>query len=429
MTSEVLLMNRGAVAMAADSAVTVMSSRGEAHAIYQSYDKVYQLIDGAPVGIMFYNNVDIMNVPWETLINLYRADAGKRRFNTVEEYAEDFLLFVQRHKELFPQEHQDLEFYKNAAIVFGLIADEFDREMENLRESSGEDVGNQSSSVFQFIVEEIHTAYNSYFDDMPRQNLECFPADMGRKLASRYKKHIEDLIGSLAKHLEDDYPGLKISGAAHERLMEIAIFTITKNAFFEGYTGLVFAGFGEREKFPAMVSYHTGGVFGGILKRADDRRSEVDPNGGPVMMTFAQDKMIYTFLTGIDRDFRQYLFLETLRLTHHLIADLISDLPGLDNAQKQKLFDQYSEANLNQALGTFFLKVEEYQQAVHTTPIIRALHTLPRAELAETAASLVKLNSFQQKVMQQPETVGGPVDVALISLSEGFVMIRDGGNI
>lgn len=415
--------------MAADSAVTVMSSRGEAHAIYQSYDKVYQLIDGAPVGIMFYNNVDIMNVPWETIINLYRADVGKKRFNTVEEYAQDFLNFVQRNKELFPQEHQDLEFYKNAAIVFGLIADEFDREMANLRESSADESRNQASSVFQFIVEEIFASYNSYFDDTPRQDLECFPSDMGRKLTSRYKNHIEDLIRSLAKHLEDDYPGIKISSAAHDRLVEIAVFTITKNAFFEGYTGLVFAGFGEREKFPAMVSYHTGGVFGGILKRADDRRSQVDPNGGPVMMTFAQDKMIYTFLTGIDRDFRQYLFLETLRLTHHLIADLISDIPGLDNKQKQKLFDQYSEANLNQAMGTFFLKVEEYQQAIHTTPIIRALHTLPRAELAETAASLVKLNSFQQKVMQQPETVGGPVDVALISLSEGFVMIRDGGNI
>lgn len=429
MTSEVLLMNRGAVAMAADSAVTVMSSRGEAHAIYQSYDKVYQLIRGAPVGIMFYNNVDIMNVPWETIINLYGVEAAKRRFNTVEEYAQDFLAFVERHNELFPQEHQDLEFYKNAAVVFGLIADEFDREMENLRESSPDTMRTQSSSVFQFIVEEIYGAYNSYFDDTPRRDLDCFPSDMARKLASRYRNQIGDLIDSLGKHLASDYPGLTISNDARDRLSEIAVFTVTKNAFFEGYTGLVFAGFGEREKFPAMVSYHSGGVFGGILKRADDRKSVIDPNSGPVMMTFAQDKMIYTFLTGIDRDFRQYLFLETLRLTHHLIADLISDLPGLDKRQKQKLFEQYSEANLNQALGVFFHKIEEYQQAVHTTPIIRALHTLPRAELAETAASLVKLNSFQQKVMQQPETVGGPVDVALISLSEGFVLIRDGGNI
>lgn len=429
MTSEVLLMNRGAVAMAADSAVTVMSGRGETHAIYQSYDKVYQLIEGAPVGIMFYNNVDIMNVPWETIIQLYGAERSGKRFSTVEEYAMDFLAFVEDHKELFPQDHQDLEFYKNVAVIYGLIADEFDREMEGLGQSAPQDTRSQSSSVFSFIVGEIHEAYVNYFDDTPRPDLRCFPADTGKKLANRYRGQIEQLINSLEGHLAEDYPGIKISDTARNDLTEIATFTVTKNAFFEGYTGLVFAGFGEREKFPAMVSYHTGGVFNGILKRAEDRQSQVEPNGGPVMMTFAQDKMIYTFLTGIDRDFRQYLFLETLRLTHHLVADLISGIDGLDQQDKQRLFDQYSEENLSLALSTFFGKIEAYQQAIHTAPIIRALHTLPRTELAETAASLVKLNSFQQRVMQQPETVGGPVDVALISLSEGFVLIRDGGNI
>lgn len=420
-------MNRGAVAMAADSAVTVMSSRGDAHAIYQSYDKVYQLIPGANVGIMFYNNVDIMNVPWETIIQLYAAERVGKRFGTVEEYAADFIDFVEGHKELFPQEHQDLEFYRNSAIIFGIIADEFDREMANLA-AAGQS-GATPSSVFQFIVEEIYEAYTSYYDDTPRPDLKCFPSDTGKKLANRYRGQIDDLIYSLEKHLSADYPELSITSEAKARLSAIATMTVTKNAFFEGYTGLVFAGFGEREKFPAMVSFHTGGVFNGTLKRAEDRQTQVEPNGGPVMMTFAQDKMIYTFLTGIDRDFRQYLFLETLRLTHYLIADLISQIDGLSEDQKQGLYEQYSEQNLTMALGTFFSKVEAYQQAIHTTPIIRALHTLPRAELAETAASLVKLNSFQQKVMQQPETVGGPVDVALISLAEGFVLIRDSGNI
>ena len=142
-------------------------------------------------------------------------------------------------------------------------------------------------------------------------------------------------------------------------------------------------------------------------------------------MTFAQDKMIHTFMTGIDRDFRLYLFIETLKLTHQLVADLISGLPSMPKEQKQKLFDQYNEDNLSAALMAFFQKIEEYQRLVHTAPIFRAVHTLPRQELAETAASLVRLNSFQQKVMQELETVGGPVDVALISLSEGLVLIRD----
>ncbi len=427
MTSEVLLMNRGAVAMAADSAVTI-SSR-DSQTIYQSVDKVFQLIEGQPVGVMIYNHADIMNVPWETVITLYRAKSGNKKFATVEEYAEDFLRFIQKSDDLFPPEHQDLEFYKTVAIVFGLLADEFDDQVANFREASNEEVGGHYNSIFKFVVGEIHRAYEAYFDDSPREDLTCFPPDMGKKLRSRYEGQVDELISGLMGHLSADYTNLSVSPDLREKLQQIAVMAVTKNAFFEGYTGIVFAGFGQRDKFPAMISYHTGGVFGGILKKAPDRRDAIEANTGPVVMTFAQDKMIHTFMTGIDRDFRLYLFIETLKLTHQLVADLISGLPALDKNQKQQLYNQYSEENLSAALIAFFQKVEEYQRYMHTSPIFRAIHTLPRQELAETAASLVKLNSFQQKVMQEPETVGGPVDVALISLSEGLVLIRDGGSI
>lgn len=423
MTSEVLLMNRSAVAMAADSAVTITGQHGQT--IYQSVDKVFQLIDGQRVGIMIYNNAEIMNVPWETVISLYRTESNGKKFGTVAEYAADFLVFLEKHKELFPKDHQDLEFYKSVAQVYGMIAEEFDRQIQMFRDSTNEDGREHSTSIFEFVVQEIHHAYNHYFDDSKRENLDCFPSDMGDRIKKRYGSQINELIASLAGHLQADYAGLSLSDAVKHRLFEIAIFTVTKNAFFEGYTGIVFAGFGTREKFPSMVSYHTGGVYGGTLKRAIDRQEAVLPDSGPVVMTFAQDKMIYTFMTGIDRDFRLYLFIETLKLTHQLVADLINSLKMLSQDQKQQLYDQYSEENLSGALMAFFQNVDEYQRRFHTMPIFQAIHSLPRAELAETARSLVKLNSFQQKVTMQPETVGGPVDVALISLSEGFVLIRE----
>ncbi len=427
MTSEVLLMNRGAVAMAADSAVTISGRHG--HTIYQSVDKVFQLVNGQPIGIMIYNHAEIMNVPWETVITLYRAQAGKQSFDTVAEFALDFLTFLQDSEELFPSDHQDLEYFKTVATVYGLLADEFDRQVQAFRESMNGDLDSHINAMFDFVVGEIHHAYQHYFDDTPRGDLDCFPPDMTSRLEKQYGPQIDDLINSLSSHLKPDYPNLDISSDSYAKLREIAFFVVMKNAFFEGYTGVVFAGFGAKEKFPAMISYHIGGIFGGILKRTIDRQEAVSANGGPVVLTFAQDKMIHTFMTGIDRDFRLYLFIETLKLTHQLVADLINSLDGLDPQQKQDLYTRYSEENLGAALMAFFQGVDEYQRRYHTTPIFQAIHTLPRAELAETAGSLVKLNSFQQKVTQQPETVGGPVDVAVISISEGFVLLRDGASI
>ncbi|TNE36839.1 MAG: hypothetical protein EP347_09805 [Alphaproteobacteria bacterium] len=428
MTSEVLLMNRGAVAMAADSAVTI--SGGGSQTIYQSVDKVFQLIEGRPIGVMIYNHADIMNVPWETVISLYKARSGKKKFNTVQEYAEDFLNFLESHDDLFPQQNQDFEFFRTVATVFGIIGNEFDRQVAKMREAGATDVDTHLSAIFDYVVDEIRDAYLTYWDDdSPREDLACFPEDMAARIEKRYGKQIGELVGGLLGRLQQDYRDISLNSVTEGKLREIAIMSITKNAFFEGYTGIVFAGFGERDKFPSMVSYLTGGIYGGLLKRTLDSKEQVDDNSGPVIMPFAQDKMFYTFMTGIDRDFQEYLYFETLRLTHHLVNDVVAQIPSLSEGDKQEVLERYGRNNLAAALRAFFDNIHRYQVVVHMAPIFQAVHMLPRAELAETAASLVKLNSFQQKVTMQPETVGGPVDVALISLSEGFVMLRDSATI
>ena len=49
---------------------------------------------------------------------------------------------------------------------------------------------------------------------------------------------------------------------------------------------------------------------------------------------------------------------------------------------------------------------------------------LPKDELANMAETLVNLTSFKRRVSMSAETVGGPVDVAVISKGDGFVWIK-----
>jgi hypothetical protein len=58
------------------------------------------------------------------------------------------------------------------------------------------------------------------------------------------------------------------------------------------------------------------------------------------------------------------------------------------------------------------------------TPIINVVTALPKSELASLAESLVNLTSLKKRVSMQSETVGGPVDVAIISKADGFVWIK-----
>jgi hypothetical protein len=69
-------------------------------------------------------------------------------------------------------------------------------------------------------------------------------------------------------------------------------------------------------------------------------------------------------------------------------------------------------------------KLEQHRLNRYLTPIRNAITHLPKNELAHVAASLVNLNSFQKRMSTAPETVGGPVDVAVITRGDGFVWIE-----
>ncbi|NOX93678.1 MAG: hypothetical protein GXP04_00865 [Alphaproteobacteria bacterium] len=423
MTSEIVLMNRQAVAMAADSAVTISGDRYLK--TYQSVDKLFPLVDGQPVAVMIYNNAEIMSTPWETVISLYREQARGRPLATVSAYAEDFMEFLSGNPDLFPAEHQDTEFFKVVAVVFTILAEEFDYQVQKFQQSKAGSVRDHLSAMFEFVVGQLHADYQQCADDTPRGDLSCFPGGMSEQVRRRYGNEIDQLIDSLLGSLRNEYSGLAFSEETKGRLREIAVFAVTKDAFFEHYTGVVFAGFGAREKFPSMRSYLTSSVILGILKRKRDRQADISADSGPVFQPFAQDRMIRTFLTGMDQHLRMFIYGETLKLSSGLVTDVVSNTPNLTDAQRNTIYQNYSQNNLRHALHEFFRSVDNYQYAVHTRPILRAINSLPKKELGETAASLIKLNSFQQKVMNSIETVGGPIDVAVITRNGGLEWKRE----
>ena len=76
MTAEVVIMNRSAIALAADSAVTI--GLGRDRKIYNTVNKLFMLSKYHPVGVMLYGNAALMGVPWEVIVKLYRHKLGSR---------------------------------------------------------------------------------------------------------------------------------------------------------------------------------------------------------------------------------------------------------------------------------------------------------------------------------------------------------------
>jgi hypothetical protein len=68
--------------------------------------------------------------------------------------------------------------------------------------------------------------------------------------------------------------------------------------------------------------------------------------------------------------------------------------------------------------------LDSYSVQSHVRPVVSAVANLPKEELAGMAESLVSLTSFKRRVTHDPETVGGPIDVAVISKGDGFIWIN-----
>src|SRR5688572_4196433 len=135
MTAEIAIMNRSAVALAADSAVTIGSQRGQK--IFNTVNKVFTLSKYHPVGVMIYGRAEMINVPWETIIKFYRARIGSRNFPHLEDFAEDFLKFLRSSRQMFPAADQGQYFEGLVASFYHRITSNIQRRVSDHIEKKG----------------------------------------------------------------------------------------------------------------------------------------------------------------------------------------------------------------------------------------------------------------------------------------------------
>ncbi len=129
MTAEIGMLNKYAVALAADSAVTVRSGDGKSK-VYNSANKLFKLSHYEPIGIMIYGDASFMGVPWETIIKLYNKKLAKTSFRLVEDYANDFLDYVIKFN--IPENDINKHIRQMMQILIEFFGEEITETKENL---------------------------------------------------------------------------------------------------------------------------------------------------------------------------------------------------------------------------------------------------------------------------------------------------------
>jgi hypothetical protein len=151
MTAEIAVLNRNAVALAADSAVTLQLPEGPK--VYKA-NKLFMLSKYRPVGVMIYGAADFMGIPWDTIIKQYRAQLGTRGFQRVQNYADDFFRYIETQKSFFPEKLQRASCYELTQIWLHRLRSRWKKAVDQAIKTNGPVSEETVRQKFRDIVKE-----------------------------------------------------------------------------------------------------------------------------------------------------------------------------------------------------------------------------------------------------------------------------------
>lgn len=421
MTAEIGILNRQGVALAADSAVTFGCSGNSK--ILNSANKLFNLIKGMPIGIMVYGNGSFMGLPWEVVIGEYRKyiSSSNIKFSTLEEASNNFINFLGNPEKFYRDTNDETLIYNNLMIAMEQITEIAGREVYDKfvdRHPTVEESDNIFIGVLNRVVEDLKD----------KEFMEGFTQDDIEYIKSRSESVVKLISSRLVVNLNREN---------EEQLKLLAGILICKDIWLN-QTGIVIAGYGEEDLLPVLQEFYTEGIINKKLKYKLNKTSKIyqdDICGRPTaeIVPFAQQEMVYSILTGIDQNLEAFL-MENLEESYIEIIKYIEDIlqkNGISLLNKDDKKDNYNGVYRDDIINHLFNNLKNLQSDFSNkqrekfiNPILDMVSLLPKEELAIMAETLVNITSFKRKFTFDAETVGGPIDVAVISKSDGFIWIK-----
>jgi hypothetical protein len=406
MTAEVAVLNRIGVALASDSAVSIGR---EASKICTSADKLFHLSRSAPVGIMIYGNANFVGIPWETVVKEFRRQQGETRYDKLEEYGERFFRFLSRNRMLFPRSAQD-------EAVASLISDLFLHVRHELQERLTREAerrdGLQGSDIGP-IVDEVVTGRLRVIRAQPR--LKGFGEAAVAEIRQRYLPTIREERSAI-------FGKLPITSATSRKISSIASEMLYRYYLGPSRSGVVVAGFGEREAMPVLYGFEVEEMVKDRPRRALTEEHYISPGNGAAIVPFAQQEIVHAFLRGVDGELASHMRDSTARLFEGTLSSILDSIGRVDQTLKDSL-DKAVRPEVRNVLKGLFLEWDR-QTVSYWGPVVEIVSSLPKDELAAMAEALVNLTKFRRRITPERETVAGPIDVAVISKGDGFVWVR-----
>jgi hypothetical protein len=271
-------------------------------------------------------------------------------------------------------------------------------------EDKGLEESDWKSPAAAEVVERVIRDRLDYLRDLPRHP-GFSDVDVGQYLSDN-----ADTLDQVREWVFDDTPRTEAGDA---NLTKIARELISADEPFSRDATLVFVGFGDKEIFPASQEVTFRGILAGKVRSSSAECRSISSEDAASISPYAQTEAVNTFLRGYNPSF--------LEAAHKRIDLLVESLGPRDPATTPPPDDSDPVSTVHAALNDDF---ETLSWTTFIEPLVETVAGLPAAELARIAESLVGLQVLRQLTQAETETVGGPVDVALITRDHGVSWVR-----
>jgi DNA-binding MarR family transcriptional regulator len=415
MTAIVGVLNSRAFVIAADSAVTVTASNVKK--VYNRSNKIFTLSKFQPVGIAIYSSADFMGIPLETIIKLYRKKLKDASFPTLEEYKKDFLAFLIQQLNNVSSEIKRDTFYNFYNQTYHGIINAVIQKLDGIAELEKQTAAELEATYEKVISDEISLQQVN----VDRLNKKNYIEKTFDEYSICNELNLTSITDYLQQQIQQKYPVLRLNQTHIDGLRNLFYSMINVELIFESLNGLVFFGFGESEIYPSTSQVLIGATICDIPRiRYFDPIKIIPGQMNANIIPYAQADVTNTVLTGVDPNYLKEMQ-ETIRSSFQTFGEEI-----------QKTFNDSTLSEpivrlANSIPKQIIDRLNDFQFGTITGPLLEILAHMGKEDMSELAESLVNITSLKRKFTSSDsgdESVGGPVDVAVVTKGDGFIWMK-----
>ena len=117
-------------------------------------------------------------------------------------------------------------------------------------------------------------------------------------------------------------------------------------------------------------------------------------------------------------------FGQVVEATASAIKATVKSVASLIRTRDAQLADRIDMIDYTGVIKSYNDQINGIIRRDQVSPLIRTIVTMGKEDIADLAENLIYMTSMKRHVSPFAETVGGPIDVAIISKGDGFIWAK-----